>query len=214
MNDGQRMQTLQGCTADRQRRDEAFFAFFAARPKVALGVGRRVTMDDGRVRLVLERPEAARLRHAPKLDEITGRWVPRGWEEFSEAGSTGGSFESKPGVLAIRRDALAWSQCPEAMVRTRYSTAFRFQRVSGPQGDCRRGERPGGDSAVKLMRLMRSDPAVLRATADDIVLFAGGNAIHLRSERSVLNPPPPPPPPSGMPTVSSPPPPPPPPPLP
>ena len=210
LSGGRRMQTLQGCTAERQRRDEAFYAFFATRPKVSRGSDGRVTMDNGRIRLVLETPEAARLRQAPKLDEIVGRWVPREVQTFSGSGSTGGSFDSAPGVLTIGRHSLAWSECAEATVRIRYSPSFRFERLAGPVGDCRRGEQPGGDGAVKLMRLMRGDPAVLRESADRIVLFDEVEAIFLQSEASVLRPPPPPPPPPGAPVVSPPPPPPPP----
>lgn len=206
---GDRITTLAGCDAWRQTMEHTFYAFFGTRPKVMRQADGTVTLDNGQTQLVLERPEAARLRLAPKLDEIAGRWVPHRWSRLSGSGSSSGGFEIDPGVVTIGRDTLAWSGCPAASVRTRYTARMRFERLAGPQGDCRRGERPGGDGAVRLMRLMRSNPAVLREAPAQIVLFTDDEAIHLQSEHIVLHPPAPPPMPPGN-QVSPPPPPPPP----
>lgn len=189
-SDGLSTATLVGCQAERERRDREFFRFFRTNPKVTRDPGGTITFANGGTRLVVERPERRRLRLAPALHEIAGRWVPVIFETFSDDGSSGGSFEGEPGIVTIGAAALAWSPCLAATVRTRYAATKRFERVAGPQGDCKKGEQPGSNGAVRLMRIMQSNPAVLRESPDGIVLFTDGEAIHLQSEHSVLHPPP------------------------
>jgi hypothetical protein len=68
------MQTSMGCGIEREARDDTFFKFFRARPRVALLPGGRLRMVAPGHELVLERPSVRRLAMGPALSEITGIW--------------------------------------------------------------------------------------------------------------------------------------------
>ena len=181
--------TLMGCPVDAAVDDGTFFSFFRTGPTVTWNGADRLRLSNGRVDLILERPELRRRANAARIEEISGRWVPVYFEDYSGSGMSGFSMEEPRGVVTLTPTRIAWSLCPEASVAIVYSD-LRLQRRSEPGGSCRLGERPGHDGATQLMRLMRSNPKVDRTGENSIVLFTDIETVHLESERSVLNRPP------------------------
>jgi hypothetical protein len=187
--------TLMGCDANSEINDHAFYGFFSSKPRVVRISEDRIILSSGGVELVLERPELRRRADPARAEDLHGRWVPQFLENFSGSGMSGFSMEEPRGVVTISRDELTWSGCAEADVQILYSSTYRLERRSAPKGTCSLGQQPGQDGATKLMRIMRSSPAVDRTGLHSIVLFTKAEAVHLHSEASVLRPTPPPPPP-------------------
>jgi hypothetical protein len=174
--------TLMGCPADSKVSDRAFFGFFRMKPRVTRVDDERIRIAGNGAELVLERPERRRLALAPRLDEIQGRWVPVFLDNLSGEGMSGFSMEEPRGLVVIAGEEIEWSGCPEATVGITYSGSFHLVKRSDPRGDCGLSEQQGKDGATRLMRVMRSSPAVERSGEDRIVIFAGDEAAHLQRE--------------------------------
>jgi hypothetical protein len=178
--------TLMGCAANAPVSDQEFYRYFRTRPRVTrIGDG-RLRLVSGGTELILERPELRRRADPPTWEEIEGRWIPQSFENFSGTGMSGFSMEEPRGVLTISRGQISWSRCAEATISVTYSPTFHLKARSRPKGDCSLSGQPGQDGATRLMRLMRSSPAVKRSGQKTIVLFTDREAVHLEAEQSEL----------------------------
>ena len=212
--DGSRSQTLQGCGPVRQARDGRFFAFFGSNPEVRkIGPGRVSLRSEGG-ELVLVEPDLWLQVNKPDFGEIEGRWVPQMSTTYDGWGSAGFGIEDDQGVVTIERRRLSWSQCPNLPIPIRWTADARLTATEDVDlSDCPTVARSTRNGPGAVMKMLTSNPAVIRTGADRIVLVDGtgekGRQLDFRSEESVLNPPPPSPMPEGY--VRPPPPPPPPP---
>jgi hypothetical protein len=179
-HEGGRTKTLMGCSAEGSARDQAFFWFFASKPKVSWAGAKRVRMSNGKTELLLERPELRRLAHLLPLDRLAGRWVPQmATATNPKTGSSGESFQH-PSVVVLRPDSLSYSGCGGARFIFRYTEDGRMADVR-EQG---RAECGDDFASATLLRIMRSQPLVER-DATGLALTAGDIAVNLMSEAEV-----------------------------
>ncbi|GGD91451.1 hypothetical protein GCM10011515_08890 [Tsuneonella deserti] len=177
-----------------------------------MGPGRVFLRSEGG-ELVLVEPDLWLQVNKPDFGEIEGRWVPQMSTTYDGWGSAGIGIEDSQGVVTIERRRLSWSQCPNLPIPIRWTADARLTATEDVDlSDCPTVARSTRNGPSAVMKMLTSNPAVIRTGADRIVLVDGtgekGRQLDFQSEESVLNPPPPSPMPEGY--VQPPPPPPPP----
>jgi len=177
VGDGSRVQTLMGCGPEREARDSALFGFFATKPRVSWAPGGRLRMTNGRSELILERPEARRLAHLPRADELDGSWVPQSLVQLMGSGHSGWGFQGEA-LLTIADGQIRYSGCGGFAFSFRYTAQGKLDTDGGPDR-----ETCGTDSQSSgLLRVLRAGPLVEKIADGRLALSAGQEVITLQSQ--------------------------------
>lgn len=216
LSKGSRLSTLVGCPPVQERRDGAFYAFFGSRPVVTREAQDRIVMDNGIVKLVLERPERRRLAFLPGAEDLKGRWVI-----LSATSESGGGVGTEDPVSVITMDdrGAVWTACPDGRVAWQLETPGRLVHDPARTAPgCFAAMTTGNDGKRLVEQALRGDPLAERAPRGVLELrTASGIALTLQREAEFVAardappspvppgiiPPPPPPPPPPLPLVQS-----------